>query len=320
MINYPKGGQVGNESYPDYIEKGYVPLYKDMWNWDSLNFHSYVSNTMEYAYQDYCAAQYVKLFGGHDEYNTLMRRSDNWKNIFDTSTGYVRPRYPDGNWIENKDPYKAPGFCEGSAWQFTWYVPHNVQGLIDILGEKTFISRLNEGFEKSQYVNFNALGDNMSAYPINHGNETNMQAAYLFNFTSEPWHTQRWVRAIQEQYYGVGPRDAYPGDEDQGQMSSWYVLSSVGLFQMDGGCTDNPVWTFGSPRFQKVEIKLDDRYYSGNKLVIEALNASKENCYIQSVSFNGKRISKPFINWSKLKQGGKLQFVMGNKPNTKAFK
>lgn len=135
-----------------------------------------------------------------------MKRSDNWKNIFDPSTGYVRPRRPNGEWIENTNPYHAPGFCEGSAWQFTWYVPHDVKSLINLIGERQFIDRLNAGFATSEKVSFNALGDNMGAYPINHGNETNMQAAYLFSYTSEPWHTQKWARAIQEKYYGMGTR------------------------------------------------------------------------------------------------------------------
>jgi len=319
MINYQGGGQVGNESYPDYITKGYVPLYKDIEVWDSPNYHSFVSNTMEYAYQDYCAAQYFKSMDKMNEYSQFMKRSDNWKNIFDPSRGYIRARYTNGSWASDEDAASYPVFCEGSAWQFTWYVPHNVEALRDTIGEQNFIDRLNIGFEVSEKVNFNALGDNMNAYPINHGNEANMQAAYLFNFTSEPWHTQKWTRAIQEKYYGSGPRDAYPGDEDQGQMSSWYVINSIGLFALDGGCSADPAWYFGSPRFEKVEINLDSEYYGGKKLIVEAEHASRDNCYIQSVTFNGKRISKPFINWSKLKQGGKLRFVMGNKPNKKAF-
>ena len=320
MINYPGGGQVGNESYPDYITKGYVPLYDDAWDWNSPHYQSYVSNTMEYSYQDYCAAQYFDALNKKDDFNTFMKRSDNWKNIFDPSTGYVRPRRPNGEWIENTNPYHAPGFCEGSAWQFTWYVPHDVKSLINLIGERQFIDRLNAGFATSEKVSFNALGDNMGAYPINHGNETNMQAAYLFSYTSEPWHTQKWARAIQEKYYGMGPRDAYPGDEDQGQMSSWYILSSIGLFQMDGGCSKDPVWLLGSPRFDRVEILLDNTYYSGKKLIIKAENVSKDNCYIQYVRFNNKRLSNNYIEWSKFKKGGTLHFIMGDRPNPNAFK
>lgn len=316
MENYPFGGQVGNESYPDYLTLGYVPVYNDLWDWDSPHYQSYVSNTMEYAFQDYCAAQYFRSLR-KPEYAAFMKRSENWKNLFDTTTGFIRPRHADGRWMEPFDPYEAPGFCEGSAWQFTWYVPHAVQTLVDTLGEKRFTDRLEKGMEESEKVNFNALGDRMEAYPVNHGNETNMQSCYLFNYTSEPWRTQKWARSIQENYYGTGPRDAYPGDEDQGQMSAWYVLSSMGLFQMAGGCEEDPLWTLGSPRFERVEIQWDRRYYSGKKLVIEAENASRKNCYIQSLSFNGKELKTPFIPWSKLKEGGKLRLKMGDTPVTK---
>lgn len=316
MENYPTGGQVGNESYPDYIVKGYVPFYKNEdLKFDSPYFMSFPSNTMEYAFQDYCAAQYFKSFNNTQDYDEFMKRSNNWKNLFDINIKYIRPKYPNGNWVEGSNPYRYPGFCEGNSWQYTWYVPHDVKGLIGMMGEDTFIERLNAGFEASEKVNFNALGDRMSDYPVNHGNETNMQASYLFSFTNKPWLTQKWNRAIQEKYYGLGPRDAYPGDEDQGQMSSWYVLSSIGLFTMDGGCSEDPKWLFGSPRFDRVEIQLDERYYSGNKLIIEAENVSKTNCYIQFVSFNGVPLSKNYIEWSKLKEGGKLHFVMGNVPN-----
>lgn len=319
MENYPSGGQVGNESYPDYITLGYVPIYPDLWDWNSPHYQSYVSNTLEYAYQDYCAAQYFRSLG-KPEYGTFMKRSGNWKTIFDASTGFVRPRYADGRWLENFDPYHAPGFCEGSAWQFTWYVPHDLRSLVDTIGEERFINRLEKGMEESERVNFNALGDRMELYPINHGNETNMQSCYLFNYTSEPWRTQKWARAIQEQYYGIGPRDAYPGDEDQGQMSSWYVMSSIGLFQMTGGCEEDPLWTLGSPRFRRVEIRLNTHYYPGKTLVIEAENASHKNCYIQSVSLNGKRIRTPFIPWSKLKAGGILRLKMGDTPAASCFR
>ncbi len=320
MENYPDGAQVGNESYPDYIVKGYVPLYNDSWWGESPHYQSYVSNTMEYAYQDWCAAQYFASVGRDEDYMNFMKRSENWRNIFDPETKYVRPRLPDGSWIENKDPRHAPGFCEGSAWQFTWYVPHAPEDLVSEMGEDVFIERLNEGFETSERVNFNALGDNMGAYPINHGNETNMQAAYLFNFTSEPWHTQRWVRAILDKYYGTGPRSAYPGDEDQGQMSSWYVMSSLGFFAMDGGCGEDPVWTLGAPLFEKAVIRLDKKYHSGRKLIIKAKGVSEENCYVQAVYFNGEKLVRPFIEWSRLREGGTLRYEMGPEPCPDAFK
>lgn len=311
---YPGGGQVGNEDYPDYITKGYVPYYRGARPNPSM--HSYVSNTMEYAFHDYAAWQYFKALGKKQDVDIFMQRSENWRNMFDQESGFTRPRWENGEFMTPFDPFHAPGFCEGSSWQFTWYVPQNVPGLVEAMGENRFIERLNWGLSQSEKVYFNAMGDNMSKYPINHGNETNMQSSYLFNFTRQPWLTQKWTRAIQEKYYGtMGPRDAYPGDEDQGQMSAWYVLSSIGFFEMDGGCAVDPMVTIGSPRFHKVTIQLSPRYYGAKELVVEAHHASRENCYIQSLKFNGREIHSPFLSWNELKQGGHLEMEMGNTPN-----
>ena len=208
MEKYSGGGEVGNESYNYYLEKGYVPL--------NRNYQSYVSNTMEYAYQDWCFAQFSKALKIDSTYQIFMKRSENWKNIFDKKEGFVRPKNKDGSWYQDFDPFHSPGFCESNSWQYTWYVPHDLPGLIQWMGKDRFVKRLNKGMEESEKVYFNALADNFTKYPINHGNESNMQSSYLFNYANKPWLTQKWTRAIQEKYYGLGPRDAYPGDEDQG--------------------------------------------------------------------------------------------------------
>lgn len=309
---YPGGGQVGNEDYPDYIRLGYVPYYRRARPNPAL--HSYVSNTMEYAFQDYAAGQYFKALGMDSDAALFMRRSGNWRNIFDAESGFVRPRDEEGAFWEPFDPFNGGGFCEGSAWQYTWYVPHDVPGLVSAMGNDRFVDRLEWGMKQSEGFSFNALGDRMADYPINHGNETNMQAAYLFNFTDAPWLTQKWARAIQELYYGMGPRDAYPGDEDQGQMSAWYVLSSMGLFEMDGGCAVEPMVEFGSPRFDEVTIQLSDTYHGGKTLRIVAHDVSRKNCYIRSVRFNGIDIHEPRIAWNELKKGGVLEFWMDSVP------
>ena len=144
--------------------------------------------------------------------------------------------------------------------------------------------------QKSSYANFNASGDDFANYPINHGNETSMEVAYLFNRAGAPHLSQKWVRAIQEQYYGTTPYDAYPGDEDLGQMSSWFVMSAIGLFQMDGGCAEKPFYEVTTPRYSKITIHLDGKYGRGIDFVIEAPGASKENKYVHSIRLNGKRI------------------------------
>jgi predicted alpha-1,2-mannosidase len=307
---HPGGGRAGNESLVPYMEYGFVPLKTDI-------YQSYVSNTLEYAFDDWCLAQAAKELGKTDDYNTFMKRSENWRNIFDPETGFMRPKNADGTWEEPFNPYHTPGFVEGNSWQFSWCVPHNMKGLVKAIRRERFISRLDSAMYRSEKVNFNALGDNFSKYPINHGNQPNMQSCYLFNYAGAPWLTQKWARAIQEKYYGMGPRDAYPGDEDQGQMSSWFVMSSIGLFQMDGGAAINPQYELGSPRFKKITIHLSDKYYSGKTFVIEAKNASRKNMYIRSAVLNGKKLNTWHFPQKELIKGGKLILEMSDEPEKK---
>ncbi|GAB3650239.1 GH92 family glycosyl hydrolase [Echinicola sediminis] len=307
QASHPGGGRVGNESLEDYLKYGYVPRQTKV-------YQSYISNTLEYAFDDWCLAQAAKTLGKEEDYKTFMNRSDNWRNIFDKNTGFMRPKNSDGTWVEPYDPYHTPGFVEGNAWQFSWFVPHNVHGLVEGIGKERFITRLNEAMEESQKVNFNALGDNFSKYPINHGNQPNMQSSYLFNYADAPWLTQKWTRAIQEKYYGMGPRDAYPGDEDQGQMSAWYVMSTLGLFQMDGGASSSPYYELGSPRFEKVTLHLSDNYYGGKTFVIKAENASRENKYIRSAAINGKKLNTWRFPQKELIKGGILKLEMSDSP------
>jgi putative alpha-1,2-mannosidase len=189
--------------------------------------------------------------------------------------------------------------------------------LINLIGRKEFNRRLNSDFEKSRPNNFNATGDRMADFPINHGNQPNMQAAYLFNYSGAPWLTQLWAREIMARYYGTGPIDGYPGDEDQGQMGAWYVMSAIGLFEMDGGAATEPTYEIGSPIFDRVTIHLDRKYYKGGMFVIKAENNSKDNPYIQSATLDGKALNKPWFRHSELVDGGELVLEMGPEPNKK---
>lgn len=306
--SHPGGGRVGNESLVAYMKYGYVPLQTGV-------YQSYVSNTLEYAFDDWCLAQAAKELGETDDYELFMQRSQNWRNIFDSKSGFMRPKNADGTWYEPFSPYHTPGFVEGNAWQFSWFVPHDMGGLVDAIGKERFITRLDSAMYRSEKVNFNALGDDFSKYPINHGNQPNMQSCYLFNYANAPCLTQKWARAIQENYYGTGTRDAYPGDEDQGQMSAWYVMSALGLFQMDGGASTNPQYELGSPRFEKATIHLSEDYYGGNTFVIEAKNASRENKYIHSAWLNGKKLKAWKFSQKELIKGGKLVIEMKDYPS-----
>jgi len=300
------GGHVGNRQLGPYMELGYVPVEAGP-----------VSNTLEYAYDDWCAAQLAKALGKTDDYREFMKRSLYYRNVFDPSVGYMRQKHQDGRWADREfSPFSGRGFVEGNSWQYTWFVPHDLAGLVELLGRDEFNRRLDTGFENSVDNRFNATGDRMAEYPINHGNQPNMQAAYLFNYSGKPWLTQKWARAIMERYYGTGPIDGYPGDEDQGQMGAWYVMSAMGLFQMDGGCAVKPIYELGSPIFDRVTIHLDPKYYPGKTFVIEARNNSPENVYIQSAELNGKPLVKPWFYHSELVGGGTLVLEMGPAPNT----
>lgn len=301
---YDGGGTVGVEHLVPYMEYGYIPSGK-----------GYVSNTLEYAYDDWCLGQMAKVLGKEDDYKYFDKRSENWKNLFDTETGFIRPKDSEGNWISPFDPYHTPGFTEGNAFNYTWFVPQNPKQLVDAMGKERFISRLDEAMDKSSAANFNAAGDNFSAFPINHGNQTSMEVSYLFNFADAPWLTQKWNRAIQEQYYGTTPFDAYPGDEDLGQMSSWFIMSAIGLFQMDGGCAVEPQYEIGSPRYQKITLKLDNKYGRGDTFTIIAKDASIENKYIQSSKLNGRPINSFKIPQKEILKGGTLELIMGSEPN-----
>ena len=300
------GGYAGNHNLRSYMEKGFVP-----------DEDGPVSNTLEYAYDDWCVSQMALALNKTDDYNYFSNRSQNYRNVFDPSIKYMRPKHESGAWIEDFVPVtKAHGkednfgnryYIEGNAWQYTWFVPHDLKGLIELLGKDEFNRRLNEGFEKSRPKFVSEF--------VNHSNQPNMQAAWLFNYSGKPWLTQKWVKEILNHYYGTGPIDGYPGDEDQGQMGAWYVMSAMGLFEMDGGCSVEPIYEISSPIFDKITIHLDNKYYPGKTFVIEAKNNSAQNNYIQSAELNGKALNTFWFKHSDLIKGGKLVLQMGAEPN-----
>jgi predicted alpha-1,2-mannosidase len=299
------GGRVGNYRLTPYLEHGYIPIGRGP-----------ASSTLEYAYDDWCVAQMAKALGRKKEYEQFARRGAYWRNLFNPETGFMQARHPDGRWQEKFDPYAGTGgWIEGNPWQYTWFVPHDVHGLVELMGREVFVERLNEGLAKSSVHDFNAPGDRWSTVPINHGNQPSMQVAYLFNYAGAPWLTQKWVRSILDQYYGDDPLDGWPGDEDQGQGGSWFVMSALGLFQTDGGCRIDPIYEIGSPLFDRAVVQLDANYYTGKELVIEARNNGPQNVYIQSASLNGKPLNQPWFYVKEAVNGGHLVLDMGPEPN-----
>jgi predicted alpha-1,2-mannosidase len=305
----PEGGFAGNKFFESYMKLGYVPTEEGQ-----------VSNTLEYAYDDWCVSQLAKALGRKTEYEQFIKRAGNYKNVFDTTTKYIRMKHRDGTWVKEWNPYcctsfSGPGYLEGNAWQYSFFNPHDVQGILNLMGKDEFNDRLEEGFKKSTKFNFNAEGDLYDRVPINHGNQPNMQAAWLFNYSGKPWLTQNYTREIMNRYYGSTPLHGWLGDEDEGQMGAWYVMAAMGLFETDGGASIKPFYEIGSPIFEKVTIALDPAYYPGRSFTIEAHNVSDKNRYIQSATLDGKPLNKPWFYHAELVDGGSLMLEMGPEPN-----
>ena len=302
------GGYAGNRNLQTYMDLGYVPTNEGP-----------VSNTLEYAYDDWCVAQMAKSLGKMDDYKYFMQRAQNYRNVFDPATKYIRPKYAGGPWLEEFSMVKGAGdsghsfgfgskdYVESNAWQFSWFAPHDMKGLIDLMGVDEFNTRLEEGFENSRPY--------FTSDFVNIGNQPNMQAPWLFNYSGKPWLTQYWVREVLDNYFGTDPIDGYHGDEDQGQMGSWFVMSAMGLFQMDGGASVEPVYELSGPIFEKIIIQLDQDYYEGKEFIIEAKNSSSDNRYIQSATLNGKLLDNFWFKHADLVKGGKLVLEMGSEPN-----
>ncbi|MCT4591646.1 MAG: GH92 family glycosyl hydrolase [Carboxylicivirga sp.] len=301
------GGFAGNRDLLPYLKYGYVP-------YDLGRF----SNSLEYAFDDWTVSQFAKSLGKKADYHQFKKRGNNWKNVIDTETGYARMKDSNGKWKEDFDAYKSGAnhhYVEGNAWQLTYFVPQNVPALASMIGKDRFIDRLNWGFEESDKTRYNGMNDQYWNYPVIQGNQQSMHFAFLFNWVGKPWLTQKWSRAIVDRYYGYGVSNAYLGDEDQGQMSAWLVMASLGLFQTDGGCRAQPVYEIASPLYEKVEIDLGQQFGRGKMFIIEAKGASRLNKYVQSAKLNGKKLNDFKFPASELLKGGKLELEMGDKPN-----
>jgi len=300
-------GLAGNVDLLTYLKHQYVP-------YDEGRF----SNSLEYSFDDYTVGQFAKALGKQQAYNYFNARGNWWKNVIDTQTGFARMKDAKGNWLADFDPYKSGAnhhYVEGNAWQLTYFVPQNIPELARMIGKERFVERLDWGFGESYKWRYNAPNELYWDYPIMQGNQQSMHFSYLFNWVQKPWLTQKWVRAIMDRYYGFGISNAYLGDEDQGQMSAWFVMSSIGLFQTDGGTSTNPIYEIGSPLFEKVTIDLGKRYGRGKTFTIATKNNSSVNKYIQKAFLNGKPLQQCWFYASELLKGGELILEMGDTPN-----
>ena len=301
------GGYAGNRDLVPYLKYKYVP-------YDLGRF----SNTLEYSFDDWTVGQFAKSLGWNDDHRHFNERGYYWKNIIDPKTGYARMKDSKGEWLSDFDPYKSGAnrhYVEGNAWQLTYFVPQDVPALAEQIGKSRFIERLDWGFTESDKTRFNGLNDQYWDYPVMQGNQQSMHFAFLFNWVDHPWLSQKWSRAILDRYYGYGIANAYLGDEDQGQMSAWFIMAAIGLVQTDGGCSVDPIYEIGSPLYEKVEIDLGGKYGRGDKFTIEAQHASRLNKYVQSARLNGKALNDFKFSATELLKGGKLELVMGLEPN-----
>lgn len=313
--NRKKGA--GKMDLRGFIERGYVPYVEENGTHPAGSIFS-ASHTLEYSFSSYAAAQLARQLGKDDDYHLLMEYSNSWKHLFDSTTNFIRPKRADGSFIESFDPYEPwRGFQEGNAWQYTFYVPHDPAGLISKLGKDKFNDRLNTVFETAQELGFGG-GEKVDAFSgvrhiYNHGNQPSLHISWLFNFSGKPWLTQKWTRAICDEFYGTDELHGYGygQDEDQGQLGAWYVLSALGLFDVKGFTDVRPIVEIGSPVFEKAVIQLGNQ----KTLVIETKNNSDENVYIQSAEFNGEDFHNAWLYRDELMAGGKLIFYMGSQPN-----
>lgn len=284
------------------IEYGFIPADK---------MTEAIAYDMEYAIADWAVAQAAQKLGKQEDYEYFLKRSKSYKNYFDASTGFMRGKMLDGSWRTPFSPYasshREDDYCEGNAWQYTWLVPHDVEGLVECFGSKeAFVNKLDSLFLANGDMG-EASSPDISGLigQYAHGNEPSHHTVYLYTLVGQPWKTADRIKEILHTMYTDQP-DGLSGNEDVGQMSAWYILSSFGFYQVEpaGG-----KFVFGYPNFDKVEIAVP-----AGKFVIERENKGQQNNYIQGIVFNGTEYKKPWIEYADIMKGGELKFLMGDEP------
>lgn len=292
------------EGIGSYIDKGYIPAEKSGVS---------ISNTLEYAYDDWCIAQLAKKLNKEDIYKEYIKRSGNWENNFDKSTGFMRAKMADGTFQQKFDVMSThgQGFIEGNSWNYSFFVPQDPALLIERMGgKKKFVTKLDTLFTMHLPDEFFAETEDITREGIIggyvHGNEPAHHVAYLYNWTDQPWKTQSRVRMILKMQYKNAP-DGLGGNDDCGQMSAWYMFSSMGFYPVAPGADE---YSLGSPAVKSAVLKLEN----GKTFAVEAINQSDKNVYVQKVLLNGKPVTTHKIKHADIINGGKLTFYMTSKP------
>jgi hypothetical protein len=284
----------------DYIDHGYIDMEQE---------RESVSKVLEYSYDDWCIATMAQLLGRKDDYERYIRRAQFYKNVFDPESHFMRPR-SNADWLKPFDPREVSfSFTEANSWQYSFFVPQDISGLIELMGgRESFARKLDEMFSVESRTTGREQADITGLIgQYAHGNEPSHHIAYLFNYVDRPWETQYRVRQIMDQFYKPEP-DGLIGNEDCGQMSAWYVLSAAGFYPVTPGTT---TYCIGSPLFAELRFNLEN----GKSFVIKANNASARNVYIQSAKLNGRPYQRSFLTHNMLMVGGELVFEMGPEPN-----
>jgi alpha-1,2-mannosidase, putative len=310
MNKGPWGGANGRAGWKEYFTLGYAPYPESLGS---------TAQTLEYAYDDFCAWQLARLTGNKHYEEVFARQMYNYRNVFDPQTGFMRGKGADGKWIEPFDPMEWGGpYCEGNAWHYNWSVFHDVQGLIDLYGsDEVFVAKIDSVFTLPDTVRPGTYGGmihemvemqkaGMGQYA--HGNQPIQHMPYLYSYAGQPWKTQYWVRQIMKRLYNSSEK-GFPGDEDQGGMSSWYILSALGIYSV---CPGTDQYVIGSPVFRKAVITLEN----GNKFTIEAPANNSDNVYVKSATLNGSPLRRNYITYKEIAQGGTLHLDMSATPDT----
>ena len=303
--NHLPGGMLGSGKFAEkdlkfYIENGWWP--------------NNAGITIEAAFQDWGAAQMAKKLSKTEDYSYFINRSDSWKNCFESDQKLIFPKNKEGKYTHT-DPLSGKGFVEANSWQTTWGVSHDIPGLAKLMGGNSQLcKKLNEAFEQSKKSDF--VYEYNEGY-VSYANQPGCSNAHVFSYVNAPWLTQYWVRRVKEQAYGgITPELGYGGhDEDQGQMGGVSALMAIGLFNIVGTESITPFYEITSPIFDKVTIKLDNKYYKGKMFIIKTYNNSRENCYIQKARLNGKPLDNFWFTHQQFSAGGKLELWLGDKPN-----
>lgn len=305
----PWGPANGRDGFTAYNTLGYVPY---------PTYREATAKTLEYTYDDFCGYRLAQMVNNQKYQQQFAPKLRNYKNVFNPSDKFMEGKDEQGNWKPNFDPTEWGGpFTEGNAWHWEWSVFHDIKGLIGLIGgDEAFCQKLDSVFTVPNTVNVGTYGGmihemtemvmaDMGQYA--HGNQPIQHMVYLYNYGGQPWKAQFHAREVMDKLYNA-TENGYPGDEDQGQTSSWYVLSALGFYSL---CPGTDEYVVGSPLFKKITLSLEN----GKKFVIEAKNNNKQNVYIQQALLNGKPYTKDFFHYATLNSNGKLTLTMSNQPN-----